>query len=200
MNDIFEELITNNKLGIKNYDKFEKTSRKYTANRIFEIQKNPIKGNFDYQHLKDIHKFIFQDVFEWAGKDRAELRLFDTFAKRSPFNPNYIQNFVPGKELKKYLKNSKDLNSFAKGMANFLMELNALHPFREGNGRTQRIFCNELAKNAGYKMDLNLISNEKMLIASVEASQIKPAKLEALIKANLKSFKQNLAKEQGIFF
>lgn len=49
-------------------------------------------------------------------------------------------------------------------------------------------------------MDLNLISNEKMLIASVEASQIKPAKLEALIKANLKSFKQNLAKEQGIFF
>lgn len=213
MNDIFEELITNNKLGIKNYDKFEKTSRKYTANRIFEIQKNPIKGNFDYQHLKDIHKFIFQDIFEWAGKDRAELRLFDTFAKRSPFNPNYIQNFVPGKELKKYskiifdelkeqnyLKNSKDLNSFAKGMANFLMELNALHPFREGNGRTQRIFCNELAKNAGYKMDLNLISNEKMLIASVEASQIKPAKLEALIKANLKSFKQNLAKEQGIFF
>ena len=61
---IRDRLITNNKLGIKNYDKFEKTSRKYTANRIFEIQKNPIKGNFDYQHLKDIHKFIFQDVFE----------------------------------------------------------------------------------------------------------------------------------------
>ena len=184
MNDIFEELITNNKLGIKNYDEFEKISRKYTANRIFEIQKNPIKGNFDYQHLKDTHKFVFQDVFEWAGKELEKYSkiIFDELKEQN------------------YLKNSKDLNTFAKSMANFLMELNALHPFREGNGRTQRIFCNELAKNAGYKMDLNLIPKDKMLIASVEASQIKPAKLEALIKANLKSFKQNLAKEQGIFF
>lgn len=213
MSDYFEELITNNKLGIKNYDEFEKSSRAYTQARSLELTRSPLKGNFDYQHLKDTHKFIFQDVFEWAGKDRAELGLLDTFAKRSPFNPNHIQNFVPGKELEKYskiifdelkeqnyLKNSKDLNTFAKSMANFLMELNALHPFREGNGRTQRIFCNELAKNTGYKMDLNLIPKDKMLIASVEASQIKPAKLEALIKANLKSFKQNLAKEQGIFF
>ena len=213
MSDYFEELITNNKLGIKNYDEFETSSRAYTQARSLELTRSPLKGNFDYQHLKDTHKFIFQDVFEWAGKDRAELGLLDTFAKRSPFNPNHIQNFVPGKELEKYskiifdelkeqnyLKNSKDLNTFAKSMANFLMELNALHPFREGNGRTQRIFCNELAKNAGYKMDLNLIPKDKILIASVEAYQIKPAKLEALIKANLKSFKQNLAKEQGIFF
>ena len=213
MSDYFEELITNNKLGIKNYDEFEKSSRAYTQARSLELTRSPLKGNFDYQHLKDTHKFIFQDVFEWAGKDRAELGLPDTFAKRSPFNPNHIQNFVPGKELEKYskiifdelkeqnyLNNSKDLNTFAKGMANFLMELNALHQFREGNGRTQRIFCNELAKNAGYKTDLNLIPKDKMLIASVEASQIKPAKLEALIKVNLKSFKQNLVKEQGISF
>lgn len=50
------------------------------------------------------------------------------------------------------------------------MEINALHPFREGNGRTQRIFMNELAKNAGYKMDLNLIEPQKMILASKQDS------------------------------
>ncbi|WP_171823179.1 Fic family protein, partial [Campylobacter coli] len=75
--------------------------------------------------------------------------------------------------------------------------LNALHPFREGNGRTQRIFLNELAKNAGYKLDLNLIPKDKMIMASVEASQLKLGKLEAIIKTNLKSFRQNLDLEQN---
>ena len=65
------------------------------------------------------------------------------------------------------------------------MEINALHPFREGNGRTQRIFMNELAKNAGYKMDLNLIEQQKMILASKQASQLKPQMLERLIKENI---------------
>ncbi len=72
-----------------------------------------------------------------------------------------------------------------------------MHPFREGNGRTQRIFLNELAKNAGYKLDLNLIPKDKMIMASVEASQLKLGKLEAIIKTNLKSFRQNLDLEQN---
>lgn len=134
--------------------------------------------------------------------------LKEKFAKYAPNGA--IINFVPGKELDKYskiifdelaknnyLKNSKDLNHFAKNLAKFMGEINALHPFREGNGRTQRIFLNELAKNAGYKLDLNLISKHKMIHACVEASQLKPGRLEALIKDNLKNFRQNLDLEQN---
>ncbi|CUU90372.1 cell filamentation protein [Campylobacter hyointestinalis subsp. hyointestinalis] len=201
---LFKELITNNKLGIQDEKTFEIISRNYTITRSDELRANPIQGNFNYKHLKDIHKYIFQDVFYWAGKDRMEAGLHGVFLKNN-------QHFVPGNELEKYskiifdelksqnyLKNSKDLNHFAKDMANFMMELNALHPFREGNGRTQRIFLNDLAKNAGYKLDLNLIPKEKMIEASIKASQLKPAMLEALIKTNLKSFKQNLEKENAL--
>ncbi|EJG9599975.1 Fic family protein, partial [Campylobacter coli] len=172
------------------------------------LELNPIKGNFDYQHLKDIHKALFKDVYTWAGKDRMEVGLHGNFGKYAPNGT--ITNFVPGKELDKYskiifdelaknnyLKNSKDLNHFAKNLAKFMGEINALHPFREGNGRTQRIFLNELAKNAGYKLDLNLISKHKMIHACVEASQLKPGRLEALIKDNLKNFRQNLDLEQN---
>ncbi|ECU4910655.1 cell filamentation protein Fic [Campylobacter coli] len=206
--ELFKRLITDNKLGIKDEKLFDKESRKYTSQRIDELITSPIKGNFDYQHLKNIHKHIFQDVFHWAGKDRMEVGLHGNFGKYAPNGA--IINFVPGKELDKYskiifdelaknnyLKNSKDLNHFAKNLAKFMGEINALHPFREGNGRTQRIFLNELAKNAGYKLDLNLIPKDKMIMASVEASQLKPGRLEALIKDNLKNFRQNLDLEQN---
>lgn len=170
--ELFKKLIADNKLGIKDEKLFDKESRKYTLVRTKEIIKTPIKGNFDYQHLKNIHKYIFQDVFHWAGKDRMEVGLHGNFGKYAPNGT--ITNFVPGKDLNataqqiftwlkedNYLKNSKDLNDFAKNLAEFARNLNALHPFREGNGRTQRIFLNELTKNVGYKLDLNLIPKNK---------------------------------------
>ncbi|EAH9208519.1 cell filamentation protein Fic [Campylobacter coli] len=206
--ELFKRLMTDNKLGIKDEKEFEIVARNYTTIRSNKLINNPIKGNFDYQHLKNIHKYIFQDVFHWAGKDRMEVGLHGNFGKYAPNGT--ITNFVPGKDLNataqqiftwlkedNYLKNSKDLNDFAKNLAEFTRNLNALHPFREGNGRTQRIFLNELAKNAGYKLDLNLIPKDKMIMASVEASQLKLGKLEAIIKTNLKSFRQNLDLEQN---
>ncbi|EOH4758776.1 Fic/DOC family protein, partial [Campylobacter coli] len=183
-------LIKTNKIGAKSLDELFRKERMITNKKALELGKNPIKGNFDYQHLKDIHKALFEDVYTWAGQDRMQMGLKEKFAKYAPNGA--IINFVPGKELDKYskiifdelaknnyLKNSKDLNHFAKNLAKFMGEINALHPFREGNGRTQRIFLNELAKNAGYKLDLNLISKHKMIHACVEASQLKPGRLEA---------------------
>lgn len=203
MSDYFERLITNNKLDIADYEEFEKISRLYTQGRALELIKQPIKGNFDYKHLKKIHEYLFQDVFAWAGMDRADLGLLTRFGKMG--KNGEITDFVPGKSLKyyakeifddlkkqNYLKNSKNINEFSQNLGNFLMELNALHPFREGNGRTTRIFINELAKNAGYKLDLNLISQENMIEASIEASKLKPQKLQELILQNLKSFDENL--------
>ena len=192
INDFEKILLTTNLVKAKDLDDLAIKERGLTSKRTFQLILNPIKGNFDYQHLKDIHKHIFQDVYTWAGKDRFEIGLDGQFLKGN-------QHFVPGNELPKYskiifdelkeqnfLKHCKDIDSFAKDTANFMMELNALHPFREGNGRTQRIFLNDLAVNAGFKMDLNLISEFKMITASKLASKLKPQFLENLIKDNLK--------------
>ncbi|WP_291950022.1 Fic family protein [Campylobacter sp.] len=201
--EIFKNLIIENKLGIKDENLFDIESRKYTLAKTKEIIKTPIKGNFDYKHLKNIHKYIFQDIFHWAGKDRMEVGLSGFMSKGDSLFCS--AEFIPGEAKKifdklaknNYLKNSKDLNHFATNLADFMSDLNALHPFREGNGRTQRIFLNELAKNAGYKLDLNLIPKDKMIKASIEAMQCHNEKLETLIKTNLKSFRQNLNKEQN---
>ncbi|HAA1513402.1 cell filamentation protein Fic [Campylobacter coli] len=207
-NDFDRQLLASNLVGATNLIELNKKERIITLQAAKKLELNPIKGNFDYQHLKDIHKALFEDVYTWAGQDRMQMGLKEKFAKYAPNGA--IINFVPGKDLNvtaqqiftwlkedNYLTNSKDLNDFAKNLAEFARNLNALHPFREGNGRTQRIFLNELAKNAGYKLDLNLISKHKMIMASVEASQLKLGKLEAIIKTNLKSFRQNLDLEQN---
>jgi cell filamentation protein len=192
INDFEKILLSTNLVKAKNLKDLGTKERELTSKRVFQLNINPIRGDFDYQHLKNIHNYIFKDVYTWAGKDRFDMGLNGVFLKGN-------QHFVPGNELPKYskiifdelkeqnfLKNYKDIDLFAKNITNFMMELNALHPFREGNGRTQRIFLNELAKNAGYKMDLNLISAFKMITACKLASKLKPQFLEKLIKENLK--------------
>lgn len=190
-NDFDRQLLASNLVGAINLVELNERERIITLQATKKLEINPIKGNFDYQHLKDIHKKLFENVYTFAGLDRADIGLDGVFLKGN-------QHFVPGNELKKYskiifdelkdknfLKDCKDIDSFAKGASELLMEINALHPFREGNGRTQRIFMNELAKNAGYEMDLNLIEPQKMILASKQASQLKPQMLERLIKENI---------------
>ncbi|MBZ7987959.1 Fic/DOC family protein [Campylobacter canadensis] len=199
----FEELLTKNKLGIEDFKELDKASRFYTGIREKELSKTPIKGNFDYTHLKTIHKHIFQDVFSWAGKDRFELNLLgpmfkgDSMFCNGQFIPNEANRMFSNLKKQNYFKNCKNIDELAKNLAEFMGDLNALHPFREGNGRTQRIFINQLAQNAGYKLDLRLIDKDKMIDASIKAMDCDYKKLQTLIKVNLKSFKQNLEKEQS---
>ncbi|WP_181566412.1 Fic/DOC family protein, partial [Helicobacter monodelphidis] len=111
------------------------------------------------------------------------------------FIPNEAKRIFENLEKQNYLKDSKSLDSFAHKFADLMSDLNALHPFREGNGRTQRIFLNQLAQNTGYKLDLNLTPKDKMIEASISGMQGNNLKLESIIRLNLKSFKQNLSKE-----
>lgn len=120
----------------------------------------------------------------------------DTFCN-GQFIPNEANRIFSNLEKQNYFKNCKNIDELAKNLAELMGDLNALHPFREGNGRTQRIFINQLAKNAGYKLDLRLIDKDKMIDASIKAMDCDYKKLQTLIKVNLKSFKQNLEKEQS---
>lgn len=60
-----------NKLGIQDYEKLQVIERKLTMLRILDLIDKPIKGNFDFKHLCSIHYYIFQDVYDWAGKVRT---------------------------------------------------------------------------------------------------------------------------------
>ena len=123
-----------NKLNIKDQDKLNKKDSNISAVKMFELRQNKSIGNFDIKHFISIHKYIFEDLYEFAGLFRTENIAKGNF---SFAEWNYIEDELNRilKELaeEEYLQNlsKKDL---ANRLAYYMSELNVLHPFREGNG------------------------------------------------------------------
>ncbi len=142
--------------------------RMFTGARIIDLLKKPIQGAFDLKHLKKIHFYIFQDIYPWAG----ELRRVNISKEILFCDAQYVENMINKvfKKLKEedYLKHcsTKDIASRA---AYYLGEINAVHPFREGNGRAQREFIRELLLPLGYRVDYSRCAPTMMLQASINA-------------------------------
>ena len=169
-----------NKFNIRDEKIFYKTERLYSSIRQSELNVSPLKGVFDFNYLKAIHHYLFQDLFYWAGKVRTV-----AIAKASMFClPQYIEGYAADifSKLKKdnYYKNySKE--AFIDAITNLLGDINALHPFREGNGRTQREFIRCIGLLNGYGFDWSLVSSEENIIASYESVNGDNTKLKAII-------------------
>jgi len=143
----------------------------YTLARLYELQDKPIRGKFDFAHLKRIHKHIFQDLYSWAGK----IRLVDIAKGDSMFcKVQFIESYAASifSHFYKDCENAKDdVSEFVKVFTGNYADMNALHPFREGNGRAQREFARELCGKLGYVFDLSKTSHSEMLDASITSFQ-----------------------------
>lgn len=190
-----------NKFGVKDTILLHAYERKYVTVRAIELAENPIPGNFDLKHLQQIHEHLFQDVYTWAGKIREiDIGKVDQMdQKLHEFCPSHqIEGFAEDitRSIRKanYLK-EMDKDQFAQKGAQIMGELNELHPFREGNGRTQREFMRELAANAGWELNFDGISKERMIEASVAAMRMDYRHLEDIIKESLKPLHMELTPE-----
>ncbi|SQC36296.1 Probable adenosine monophosphate-protein transferase fic [Helicobacter fennelliae] len=190
--DDFERmLLATNLVGATNLKELSKRERLISIEAQKSLILNPIKGSFDYPHLKAIHKFIFQDIYTWAGLDRFDMGLYGFMGKgdsifcKGGFIPQQAKVIFENLKAQNFYKDCKEIESFAHKLSLFMADLNALHPFREGNGRVQRIFVNDLAKNAGFVLDLNLTPKEQMLEACIKAMNGENEKLYMLVKNNL---------------
>lgn len=138
-------------------------------------------GNLSYSHYLVIHKHLFQDVYDWAGK----IRTVRMSKGGSAFCfPEHIEKMMVALFNQLDADNYfRDLTSeeFAKGAAHFLSELNAIHPFREGNGRTQNIFLIILADRAGHPLDFERLHPPDMMQAMIEGFHTDEKALKDLI-------------------
>jgi cell filamentation protein len=137
-----------------------------TSRRLVEMWVSPPLGNFDVTRLKAIHHYLFQDVYDWAGNFRS----VNISKDGDPFGPpRFLEGFLEslfrrldgGRAVR-----SETIDQFAEQMAFYFAEINAAHPFREGNGRTQREFLRQLAVNAGFVIDWRGVTREEMIVAS----------------------------------
>src|SRR5665213_1480556 len=114
-------------------DRLSKIEAIATTRRTIELEHEPIVGRFDGRHLQSIHHYIFQDVFEWAGDFRTVniSKSGDPFAFSEYIVSSLDKTFA---ELKQDGRLSGiDFAGFADRGAYYLGEINAVHPFREGN-------------------------------------------------------------------
>ena len=179
-----------NKLGIEDAEKLRIAEREITSVRMANAKINVIKGNFDLLHLRKIHKYMFGDIYEWAGKIR-----WVNIAKGNMFcNYEFIESNadILFRELKQenFLKNASN-EQIPLRLSYYLSEINVLHPFREGNGRTQRLFIEYLAENAGYNVDFSQVTDKQMIQASADSFLRDYTKMDAIFCSITSSAQDN---------
>src|SRR4051812_25284860 len=124
-------------------------------------------GSLDFTHYKAVHHHLFQDVYEWAGQVR-------TVRISKGGNPFCYPENIEGQakqlfddlRLFNYLQDL-DAPAFSEKATHFLAELNAIHAFREGNGRSQLTFFVLLVDHAGHQLNLSKLEPDEMLAAMI---------------------------------
>lgn len=121
-----------NKLGIHDAETLAAAEKKLTGLRILELMQNPIEGIFDLQHLCDIHRHIFQDLYAWAGRLRdVDIAKGNLFCKAEYLDTECSRIFSALS--RERLFGVGTTQKAVKILAYYFSEINALHPFRDGN-------------------------------------------------------------------
>jgi cell filamentation protein len=174
--------VLKNKLDIRDLDFLHQAERDYSAIRQAELVKKGVTGDFSMKHLCSIHKQLFQDIYTWAGKTRTVDISKGTIFCLVQFIDSQFDDMYRKLKKENFLKDITDKNEMSVRLAYYLGELNMIHPFREGNGRTQRIYIEQLCLNNGrFEIDFTEITKEEMIAASVQSANTSNDLLEKLL-------------------
>jgi len=158
-----------NKMGIRDEAALELVEGEITTLNAAALEANPLPGAFDFAHYKQIHQYLFEDIYDWAG----EIRDVDMSKKTTHFVGADDIERIAGhlfKRVQALGRPAKRLSSYAKNIAQVYHDVNMLHPFREGNGRTQRSFFTQLIRAAGCDIDFNRCDRDFLTIATIQAA------------------------------
>ena len=176
--------ILKNKVHARTQSELEAAEADLVVNRQTVLAKNPVVGNYDLDHLKAIHGYLFQDVYPFAG----QLRTIDMHKADDPGG-----RFFPATRLEdggrnvfsalaedNHLKGMSH-NQYIERLGHHLDAMNHLHPFREGNGRAQRAFVDSLSNQAGYVLDWSNLTKEQNDQASKQGATALSNLLECVV-------------------
>lgn len=160
--------VLRNRLGITDFQTLERVERRLVVQRT---RQGPPTGDFDLAHLKAIHRHLFQDIYDWAG----QLRTVDIAKAGSAFIPcRFIETGM--QDIHRRIRENVYLTGlsttdFAETAGAILGDVNHVHPFREGNGRTQLQYLKQLAGRAGHTLALHALEPDEWIEASRMANR-----------------------------
>ena len=154
-----------NKLNLSDTRELSEAERQITALNLLEIKEKPVRGKFDMKHLRDIHRAIFKEIYSWAGQIRTvDIAKGNQFCLSQHIETYAEEIFVKLSE-ENFLVNA-GVEKMPERLTYYLSEINVLHPFRESNGRAQRVFIEYLAQTAGFYIDFTDVTDKEIIEAS----------------------------------
>lgn len=156
--------VLKNKFGIRDNEELKTKESEIVFKKLVELYEEPINGNFDKKHLCDIHKYLFEEIYPFAGQYRTVFmgkgNLYVTSVKNIDMELEIVI-----KETNEELATCHYFEDYARFLANTYSALIKVHPFREGNGRTVREFLRELVETRipNYKLDWSQVDSNNML-------------------------------------
>ena len=179
--------VLRNKLGLTDGRLLEIVIADVSHSRLIELIQSPVKGKFAISHLRAIHRYIFQDIFPWAGDFRNVMTSRSgSFGFPPPqFIQRSLETIFGALTVENYLKGLGS-DDFARRAGHYFGEINAVHAFREGNGRAQREFIRTLALHAGHRLSWAGLEPDEINDASrISFATGDSAGLAALIRKRL---------------
>jgi cell filamentation protein len=159
-----------NRAGIRDPDQLARHEAEQTAILIAQLERAPLAGSYDLRHLRAFHRRLFGDVYEWAGQLRSVAIAKDDSVFALPQHLEAYLTRVFDELAAENLLRGLGREQFLDRLTHYHAELNAAHPSREGNGRTQRVFLGQLARAAGYRLAWDRLERERNVEAA-RASQ-----------------------------
>lgn len=176
-----------NKFDIRDENQLNALEQSITSVLIAKASMDIPFENVDFEFYKSLHKYVFSDIYEWAG----EIRKVNISKKGTNFCPVEkieknglrIFNNLHKANFLKALEGDEFIDKFVE----LYCELNYLHPFREGNGRIQRLFLSMLLKHNGKKIDFTKIDEDLFMIATIKSVGGDIFMLKDIFKEHIKS-------------
>jgi cell filamentation protein len=166
--------VLRNHFDVRDQEDLADLEAQFTAARLLQLQRSPVKGGFDLGHYADTHHAMFKDVYPFAGEFRtvdiskwSEERQDVTVFLPAEIVVPWLNRHLNEQVVKQNGFRGLGRDEFIERTARLYVDLNAFHPFREGNGRTQREFVRTLALNAGYQLDWTRVGKDDLLRATI---------------------------------
>ncbi|MER5266840.1 Fic family protein [Actinosynnema sp. NPDC002837] len=148
--------VLRNNLGLTDPIECDFAETRLSTMRVEQLALAPLPGLYDLAHLRAFHRRIFGDFYPWAGElRRVNIGKSSLFAAWRQIEPYAIGVFDDLKK-ERYLR-GLPREAFLDRFTHYFAEVNAVHPFREGNGRAQRAFFRQLAREAGWRVAVHTL-------------------------------------------
>jgi cell filamentation protein len=183
----FKTGVLKNLLEIMSTEELEAAEADITTAAIASMPDDTTLGDFDLEHLKNIHWELFNTIYSWAG----EIRIVEIAKENTRFaNSDAIEQAAKALFDELHTENLLDglsRNRYVQRLAHYYSEVNILHPFREGNGRTERVFFSQLVTIAGYRLAWERMDSDENLRACIAAYKEDEERLAAMLDGLLES-------------